>query len=170
MQKPLPSEDGFDKYDNAFSLEQVRKIGDEYGCNTKSLGIYKNEYYFDRSGVGSQTTYVYNNWPRWIMNSSHGFTKYGIEKISKSARTYSYLILTSQASARHGILGDTALALAAQRIFYDNLRDVIDKAVSLKNDIERYQSSLKYARSTPNYSIGKGLYMLPSDMLLKPLN
>ena len=104
------------------------------------------------------------------MNSSHEFTKYGIEKISESARAYSYFILTPQASSRHGILGNTAPVLAAQRIFYDNLRDVIDKAVSLKNDIERYQSSLKYARSTPNYSIGKGLYMLPSDMLLKPLN
>ena len=50
------------------------------------------------------------------------------------------------------------------------MKDVIDKAVSLKNDIERYQRSLKYARSTLDYSIGKGLYMLPSDMLLKPLN
>ena len=35
---------------------------------------------------------------------------------------------------------------------------------------ERYQSSLKYARSTLDYSIDKSLYMFPSDMLLKPLN
>ena len=48
MNTPLPSEDGFDKYKNAFSLEQVKKNGDEYGCSTKNLGIYKNEYYFDR--------------------------------------------------------------------------------------------------------------------------
>ena len=61
MQTPLPIGDRFDKYNNAFSLEQVRKIGDEYGCSTKSLGIYKNEYYFDRSGVGSQTTHAHNN-------------------------------------------------------------------------------------------------------------
>ena len=61
MKTPLPSEDGFDKYNNAFSLEQVKKIGDEYGCSKKSLGIYKNEYNFDRSGVGSQTTYAHNN-------------------------------------------------------------------------------------------------------------
>ena len=74
MNTPLTSEDGFDKYSNAFSLEQVRKIEDEYGCSTKSLGIYQNNYYFDRSGVGSQTTYAHNNWSRWIMNSSHGFT------------------------------------------------------------------------------------------------
>ena len=93
-----------------------------------------------------------------------------MEKISESIRAYSYLVLTSQAAARHGILGDTAPALAAQRIFYDNLEDVINKVVSLEDDIGRYQSTLKYARSTSDYSVGKGLYMLPSDMLLKPLN
>jgi len=47
------------------------------------------------------------------MNSSHGFTKYGIEKISESIRVYCYLILGSQASARHGILGKEASALKA---------------------------------------------------------
>ena len=94
----------------------------------------------------------------------------GLEKISESVRAYAYLILTSQAAARHGILGEQAASLAAQRIFYDNLEDVINKAVSLEDDIGRYQSVLKYARSKLNYSIGKGLYMLPSDMLLRPLN
>ena len=170
MLTPLPGEEGFDKYNNAFSLEQVRRIGDEYGVTTKSLGVYKNQYYFERMGTGSQTTYEHNNWSRWIINSSHGFTKAGLEKISESIRAYSYLVLTSQAAARHGILGDTAPALAAQRIFYDNLEDVINKVVSLEDDIGRYQSTLKYARSRSDYSVGKGLYMLPSDMLLKPLN
>ena len=170
MLTPLPGEEGFDKYNNAFSLEQVRRIGDEYGVSTKNLNIYKNEYYFDQSGVGSDISYQHNNWSKWIMNSSHGFTKYGLEKISESIRAYSYLILSSQASARHGILGETAQSLAAQRILYDNLEDVISKAVSLEADISRYQSTLKYARSTLDYSVGKGLYMLPSDMLLKPLN
>ena len=167
---PLPGTEGFDKYNNAFHLEEVRIIGDEYGVTTKSLGIFKNEYYFERMGTGSQTTYEHNNWSRWTMNSSHGFTNSGVEKISESIRAYSYLVLTSQAAARHGILGDTAPALAAQRIFYDNLEDVINKVVSLEDDIGRYQSTLKYARSTCDYSVGKALYMLPSDMLLKPLN
>ena len=116
-----------------------------------------NDYYFDRSGVGSNVSYQHNNWSRWVMNSSHGFTKYGLEKISESIRAYSYLVLTSQASARHGILGNTAQSLAAQRIFYGSLEDVINKAVSLEVDIGRYQSTLKYARSTLDYSVGKGL-------------
>ena len=69
------------------------------------------------------------------MNSIHGFTEPGLKKISESIRAYSYLVLTSQAAARHGILGNTAQSLAAQRIFYDNLEDVINKAVSLEADI-----------------------------------
>ena len=170
MLTPLPGEDGFDKYNNAFSLEQVRRIGDEYGVTTKSLGIYENQYYFDRTGKYGNYSYEHNDWSRWIMNSSHGFTKSGVEKISESIRAYSYLVLTSQAAARHGILSATAPALAAQRIFYDNLEDVINKVVSLENDIGRYQTTLKYARSTSDYSVGKDLYMLPSDLLLKPLN
>ena len=48
MLTPLPGEEGFDKYNNAFSLEQLRNVGDEYGVSTKNLGIFKNEYYFDR--------------------------------------------------------------------------------------------------------------------------
>ena len=170
MSVPTPSEEGFDKYDNAFSLEQVGRIGDEYGCFTKNMCIYKDEYYLDRSGTSGNYAYQHNNWSRWIMNLSHGFTKYGLEKISESVRAYNYLILTSQASARHEILENTAQSLATQRIFYDNLEDIINKAVSLEDDIDRYHNTLKYARSTLNYSVGKGLCVLPSDMLFKPLN
>ena len=170
MLVPLPGSDAFDKYNNPYSLEQVRRLGREYGVSTENLGIYENKYYLERTGKYGNYSYEHNNWSRWITSSSHGFTKYGLEKISESVRAYSYLVLTSQAAARHGILGDTAPALAAQRIFYDNLDDVIYKAVSLEADIGRYQSALKYAKSTSDYSVGKGLYMLPSDMLLKPLN
>ena len=78
MSVPTPSEDGFDKSNNAFSLEQVRRIGNEYCCSTNDLDIYRNKYYFDRSGVGSHVSYERNNWIRWIMNTSYGFTKYGL--------------------------------------------------------------------------------------------
>ena len=48
--------------------------------------------------------------------------------------------------------------------------EVVNKAVSLEADIGRYQSTLKYTRSTLDYFVGKGLYVLPSDMLLRSLN
>ena len=40
--------------------------------------------------------------------------KKGIEKISRSARAYVYLVLTSQVQARSSIVGNSALALDAQ--------------------------------------------------------
>ena len=58
MLTPLPGQEGFDKYDNSFSLEEVRKICDEYGVSTKNLGIFKNKYYFDRTGKYLGTTFM----------------------------------------------------------------------------------------------------------------
>ena len=46
-----------------------------------------------------------------------GFTDVGLYKISESVRAHAYLILSSQASARSGIVGNTASALTAQSVF-----------------------------------------------------
>ena len=128
-------------------MEEVRRVVNEYGCGTENLSIYRNQYYFDQTGSGSHISYAHNNWSRWIMNSSRGFTKHGIEKIGDSIRAYVYHILSSQQAARHGIIGDGAQAAAAQEIFVDNLEDVINREVSLEDDIARFQNILKYARS-----------------------
>ena len=69
------------------------------------------------------------------MNSSCGFTKHGIEKIGDSIKVYMYLILSSRQAARHGIIWDGAQAAAAQEIFVDNLENVINREVSLEDDI-----------------------------------
>ena len=53
----------------------------------------------------------------WIREGSVGFTDVGLYKISESVRAYAYLILSSQASARSGIVGNTASALTAQSAF-----------------------------------------------------
>ena len=159
---PLPNEENFDKYNNNCSKEKAFVIADEYGTS-RNFRIYTDHYYYYQDSHAS--------WSKWIMpDSSIGFTRAGIEKISESIRAYTYLILTSQYGARHGILGKGAEAIVAQRLFHDNLEDVINKIVSLQDDVSRYQDSLRYARSNLDYSVGKSLYMLPSDMLLKPLN
>ena len=157
----LPNEENFNKYDNNCSKEQALIIADEYGTS-RNFYVYRGRYYYWKDSHAS--------WSKWIMPDSHGFTKAGIEKISESIRAYTYLILTSQYGARHGILGNGAEAIVAQRLFHDNLEDVINKTVSLQHDVSRYQDSLKYARSNLDYSVGGNLYMLPSNMLLKPLN
>ena len=50
---------------------------------------------------------------RWIIGKARGFTYVGLLRISDSVRTYTYLILSSQASARSCIIGNTASALTA---------------------------------------------------------
>ena len=104
---------------------------------------------------------------RWIIEASVGFTDVGLLRILKSVRAYAYLILSSQASARSSIVGNTVTALTAQSAFLNNFENVVNHRVDIREDIERYQDTLSYASSKVNYSVGENLYMLPSDMNLK---
>ena len=54
---------------------------------------------------------------QWIIEKSQDFTNVGLYRISESVRAYAYLILSSQASARTSIIGNTASALTAQSDF-----------------------------------------------------
>ena len=91
----------------------------------------------------------------------------GLYKISESVRAYAYLILSSQASARSGIVGNTASALTAQSAFLDNFENVVNRRVDIREDIKRYQDTLSYASSKVDYSVGENIYMLSSDMNVK---
>ena len=62
----------------------------------------------------------------WIIEKSVVFTDVGLYKISESIRAYAYLILSSQASARSGIVGNTASALTSQSAFLDNFENVVN--------------------------------------------
>ena len=104
---------------------------------------------------------------RWIIEASVGFTDVGLCKISESVRAYAYLILSSQASARSEIFGNTASALTAQSAFLDNFEDIVNGRVDIWEDIKHYQDTLSYSSSKVDYSIGENLYMLPGDMKLK---
>ena len=59
---------------------------------------------------------------QWIIEKSVGFTDVGLYRISESVKAYAYLILSSQACAKSGIVGNTASALTAQSAFLNNLR------------------------------------------------
>ena len=104
---------------------------------------------------------------QWIIEKSVGFTDVGLLKISESLRAYAYLILSSQASARSGIVGNTASALTAQSAFLNNFENVVNRRVDIRKDIKRYQDTLSYASSKVDCSVGEHLYMLPSDIKLK---
>ena len=96
-----------------------------------------------------------------------GFTDVGLYKISESVRAYAYLILSSQTSARAGIVGNTASTLTAQSAFLNNFENIVNRRVDIREDIKRYQDTLCYASSKVNYSVGQNIYMLASDMNLK---
>ena len=103
----------------------------------------------------------------WIIEKLVGFTDVGLYRISESIRAYAYLILSSQASARSSIVGNSASALTAQSAFFNNFENVVNRRVNIQEDIKRYQETLSYASSKVDYSVGEHLYMLPSDMNLK---
>ena len=103
---------------------------------------------------------------RWIIEKSQGSTDVGLLRISESVRAYTFLILSSQASARSSIVENTASALTAQKAFLNNFEDVVNRRVTIREDIKGYQDTLSYASSKVDYSVGENIYMLPSDMNL----
>ena len=104
---------------------------------------------------------------QWIIEKSVGFTDVGLLRISESVRAYAYLILSSQASARSSIVGNTASALTAQSVFLNNFENVVNRRVNIQEDMKRYQDTLSYTSSKVDYSIGESIYMLPSNLKLK---
>ena len=107
-----------------------------------------------------------DNLTRWIITQSKGFTRKGIEKISRSVRAYVYLVLTSQVQVRSSIVGNSAPAVDAQQVFKSTFKTLINEDYSIAIDIERYQGVLEHALSKVDFSVGIGIYMLPSNLNL----
>ena len=76
-----------------------------------------------------------------------GFTDVGLYTISESIRAFAYLILSSQVSARSGIVGNTASALTAQSAFLNNFENIVNQRVHTREDIDLPQV---YFQTTPN--------------------
>ena len=107
-----------------------------------------------------------DNLTRWIIARSRGFTSEGTEKISRSVREYVYIVLTSQFPARSSIVGNSAPAVDAQQVFKSTFKALINEDYSIGIDIERYQGVLEHALSKVDFSVGTGIYILPSDLNL----
>ena len=131
---------------------------------------YRDEkfYWTYQHGISWPNDYIGpDSMTRWILEVSDGFTDVGLLKISESVRAYVYLILSSQASARSSIVGNTASALTAQSAFLNNFENVVNHRVDIREDLKCYQDTLGYASSKVDYSVGENLFMLPSNMTLK---
>ena len=131
---------------------------------------YRDEkfYWTYQRSVGWPNDYIGpDSVTQWIIEKSVGFTNVGLLRISESVRAYPFLILSSQASARSSIVGNSASSLTAQSAFLINFENVVNRRVEIRKDIKRYQDTLSYTSSKVDYSVGEHLYMLPSDMTLK---
>ena len=81
-------------------------------------------------------------------------------------RAYVYLVLTSRVQARSTIVGNSAPAVDFQQALKGMFKALINEYYSIGIDIERYQGVLENALSRVDFSVGIGIYMLPSNLNL----
>ena len=72
----------------------------------------------------------------------------------------------SQAQGRSSVVGNSASAVDAQEVFKNTFKALLDEDYSISNDIQRYQDVLEHALSKEDFSVGMGIYMLPSSLNL----
>ena len=103
-----------------------------------------------------------DNLTQWVITQSKGFTRGGTEETGRSVRAYVYLVLTCQVQAGLSIVGNSASAVDAQQVFKSTCRKLINEDYSISADIDNYQGILEHALSEADFSVGTGIYMLPS--------
>ena len=77
---------------------------------------------------------------------------------------YVYLVLICQVQTRSTIVGNSTPAVDAQQLFKSTFKALINEDLSI--DIEKYQGMLEHALSKVDFSLGIGIYMLPSNLNL----
>ena len=77
---------------------------------------------------------------------------------------YVYLVLVCQVQGRSTIVGNSAPAVDAQQLFKGTFKAFINENLSI--DIGKYQGVLEHALSKLDFSVGTGIYMLPSNLNL----
>ena len=148
-------------------------ICSEYGVGN-DLTKWRNQKYFStwqsrawKTGKPGMSYINENSFLRWIIEKFEGLTTLGLQKLSKTVRDYTYLMLTSQTSMRGPIIGHETRNLDAQRTFLNSFKNIVKRRVNIPEDIRRFQKTLQYAGSKVDYAIGEFIYMLPSDMNLR---
>ena len=169
LQVPLPHETGFNTADNPYTESEFLKICEDYGVPNDPMRYRDEKFYWSyQRGVGWPNDYLgLDSMTQLIIEKSVGFTDISLLRVSESVRAYAFLILSSQASARSSIVGNTASALTAQSAFLNNFENIVNRRVNIQEDIKRYQDTLSYASSKVDYSVGQNIYMLPSNLKLK---
>ena len=168
---PLPHTKTFSKYSNPYDWSAYQAICNEYGVNPSNLWLTgdwmytnNNANFFENGNTTTKSTTKppSGDYSRWIIPTSNGLTYKALNLLSDSVRGYVYLLLSSQSGARRNIMESPA----ARQIYLDNFNDIVERQVETAADIERYQNVLRYAYSKVDFGIAKGVYMIPSNMML----
>ena len=167
----LPHEDGFSKVKNFYIKSAYCSTCDDYGVDPTETWMYGDWFYKTDFAIFGHNVKVTEKSPsddltRWIITQSKGFTRNGTEKISRSVRIYVYLVLTSQVQARSSIVGNSEPVVDAQQGFKGMFKALINENNFIGIDIERYQGVLEHALSKVDFSMGIGIYMIPSNLNL----
>ena len=167
----LPHEDGFSKFKNSYMKSAYYSVSDDYGVNPDETWMHRDWFYMTGYGIfGHEVKATGESRPdsltRWIITQSKAFTRKGIEKISRSMRTYVYLVLTFQVQTRSSTVGNSAPAADAQQVFKSIFKAVINEHYSIGINIERYQGVLEQVLSKVDFSVTTSTYMIPSDLNL----
>ena len=98
---PLQHGDGLNKVKNGYIKSAYYSICDDYGVDVDETLMHGDWFYTTGYGIFGHEVKATkmsrpDNLTRWIITQSKGFTRKGIEKISRSVRAYVYLVLTSQ--------------------------------------------------------------------------
>ena len=168
----LPHEDGFSKVKNAYIESAYYSICDDYGIDADSETWMHGDWFYttDYAIFGHEVKATERsppcNYTRWIITQSKSFTRKGIKKISRSARAYVYLVLTSQVQVRSNIVGNSAPAVDSQKVFKSTFKALINEDCCIGIHIDSYRGVLEHALSKVDISVGTGIYMLPSNLKL----
>ena len=103
------------------------------------------------------------DWKQFILEKSEGFTRAGAVRLDDSIRNYVHCLLGAQAQTRSNIL----TSLETQQYFVELLESNIKSMFSIPESIAKYQDAITQTNSRIDYVIAFGLYMIPSDLVLK---
>ena len=149
LQVPLPHESSFNASDNPYTSSEFFKSCEDYRVSNDPMRYRDEKFYWTyQHGVHWPDDYIGpDSMTRWIIEKSVGFTDVGLLRILETVRAYAYLILSSQASVRSYIFGNTASALTSQSAFLNNFENAVNRRVDIREDIKKYQDTLSYASS-----------------------
>ena len=143
LQTPLPYQTGFNEADNHYTESEFFKTCEDYRVPNDPMKYRDDKFYWTyQRGVHWPDDYLgLDSMTRWIIEKSVGFTDVGLLRILESVRAYAFLILSSQASARSSIVGNSASCLTAQSAFLNNFENVVNRGVDIREDVRRYQET-----------------------------